>query len=128
MLTDEEIEQVLLLLLKFSIDTGASGRNLSALFGVSVKTMARWLRAARNVMEARNVRGLAMPTERRLKAGEAPIRMYYSRIDPLRLAIEKMNRANVKAAAGSKPYRKIAQIPETAKKVEALKALMEATV
>lgn len=108
MLSDEEIDYFLALLLRFSLDTGASGRNLSALFGVSVKTMARWLRAARD-------------------KGSVG-RMYYSRVNPMRQAIEKMNRANVKAAAGSKPYRTIARIPETAKKVEALKALMEATV
>lgn len=111
MLTDEEIEYFLALLLKFSRDTGASGRTLSALFDVSVKTMARWLLAAN---------------------GKASIgRMYHSRTDAIRVAIEKMNRANVKAAATAKPYRKIAKIAkmgDAPRKVEALKALMEATV
>lgn len=108
MLTDEEIEYFLHLLLKFSTDTGASGRNLSALFGVSVNTMARWLRAAR------------------YKGSVG--RMYYSRVNPIRLAIEKMNRANVKAPAGRKPYRKIATTHDAERKIDALKALMEATV
>lgn len=110
MLTDEEIEYFLHLLLKFAADTGASGRTLSAVFNVSVKTMARWLLAAHGK--------------------ESIGRMYYSRVNPVRTAIEKMNRANVKAAPGNKPYRNIARIAKVGdapKKVEAIKALMEAT-
>ena len=47
MLTEKQIQEFLALLLSFSLNTGASGRNLSGLFPVSVKTMARWLAAAR---------------------------------------------------------------------------------
>lgn len=108
MLTDEEIDYFLALLRAFTLATESSGRNASALFNVSVKTMARWLRAA----DGKGAVG----------------RMYYSRINPIRFAIERMNRANVKAPAGGKPYRKIAKISEPAAKIAALKALMEATV
>lgn len=100
MLSDEEIQEFLALLLAFSLRTRASGRNIAELFGVSVKTMARWFRAAR---------------------GQEPVdRMYYSRVDPIKQAIEAMNLYSLKHNS----YAKVAAIALPSKKVEALKELM----
>lgn len=100
MLSDEEIQEFLALLLAFSLRTRASGRNVAELFGVSVKTMARWFRAAR---------------------GQEPVdRMYYSRIDPIKHAIQRMDLHSLKHNS----YAKVASIALPSKKVEALKELM----
>lgn len=108
MLTDEETAAFLALLLAFATETGASGRNLSAIFNVTGKTMARWLRSARGV--------------------DGKVRMYHSRVDHIERAIYLMNAANNKPTAGMRPYSKIARIAEPSKKLAALQAFMEANV
>lgn len=100
MLSDIEIQEFLALLLAFSLDTRSSGRNMSELFGISVKTMARWMQGARH-------QGVVD-------------RMYYSRVDPIKLAIQRMNSNNEKHSS----YARVAAIAMPSKKVEALKTLM----
>ena len=46
--------------------------------------------------------------------------MYYSRVDPIKLAIQRMNANNEKHSS----YARVASIALPSKKVEALKALM----
>ena len=105
MLKEEEVKAFLAMLLAFQRSTGASGRNLTALFNVSAVTMARWLRAARG------------------EEGEV-VRMYYCRTEPLARAIDKMNRH----AARHGTFEKVSRITEPAKKLDALRALMAAAV
>ena len=102
MLTEEEIKQFLAMLLAFARDTGCSGRNLSALFNVSVKTMARWMLAAR---------------------GHGGVdRLYISRVEPISLAIEKLNSQNAK----HKSYQAISKATVPSKKLDALRAILAA--
>jgi hypothetical protein len=100
MLSKEEIQQFLALLLAFSRSTGCSGRNLSALFNVSVKTMARWMLAARG------------------KGGVD--RLYISRVEPIVADINKLNAHNTKY----KVYQTISKTVVPSKKLEALRAIL----
>lgn len=100
MLSDDEVQEFLALLLAFALNTRSSGRNIAELFGVSINTMARWFRAARGK--------------------EQVDRMYYSRIDPIKYAILRMNAHNAKHHS----YTRVVNIALSTKKVEALKELM----
>lgn len=99
MLNEKQTKEFLALLLAFAMNTGASGRNLSDLFGVTVKTMARWLVAARGEEKAS--------------------RMYHSRVAPIARAIERMNDYNTRVSV----YADIQRISSPSKRVEALKHL-----
>lgn len=100
MLSKEEIKQFLALLLAFSRATGCSGRNLSTLFNVSVKTMARWMLAAR---------------------GRGGVdRMYISRVEPIIAEISRLNAYDAKY----KVYASISKQTVPAKKLEALRAIL----
>jgi hypothetical protein len=102
MLTPEEIKKFLAILLAFARDTGCSGRNLSALFNVSVKTMARWVLAAR---------------------GNGGVdRLYISRVEPIVNAINKMNAHDAK----HKSYQAISKVSVPSKKLDALRAILAA--
>lgn len=99
MLTEKQIQEFLALLLSFSLNTGVLGRNLSGLFPVSVKTMARWLAAAR---------------------GEyAAPRMYHSRVAPIVRTINALNHLDKTTNA----YHEIRRISSPSKRLDALKAL-----
>jgi hypothetical protein len=102
MLTKEEIAQFLALLLTFSRETGCSGRNLSSLFNVSIKTMARWVLAAR---------------------GNGGVdRLYISKVEPIMVDIAKLNAHNDK----HKSYTAIKKSSVPSKKLEALRAILAA--
>ena len=105
MLSQEEVNNFLAMLLAFARETGTSGRNLTALFGISTVSMARWLRAARG------------------QVGEVE-RMYYCRTEPIAKAIEKMNRHATKHGT----YEKVRRLTDSSKKLEALRALMATAV
>lgn len=104
MLTDEEIQEFLAMLLAFSMVTKASGRNIGELFGVSVKTMARWMRAARHK--------------------ESVDRLYFSKVGPIQHAITSMNAHNLKYSS----YARVAAVIDPKHKVKELQDLMAKAV
>lgn len=100
MLSKEEIQEFLVLLLAFSTTTKSSVRCLAALFDIAPGTAARWLRAARG------------------KGGVD--KLFYVRTDSIRRAILSMNLYDSKHQA----YRRIASIDDVGQRSTALKALL----
>jgi transposase len=101
MLSEEETQAFLALLLGFATSTGASGRMMAKLFNVSTITMARWLRAARG------------------QEGQVE-RMYYCRTDAIKNTILAANEHAEKNGL----YRRIAAVSDPVTKTNSLQALI----
>jgi hypothetical protein len=100
MLSNEEIQEFLALLLSFCSRTKTSARGLAKLFDLTPNTAARWLRAARG------------------KGGVD--RLYYVRTDCIKQAIMHANLYDSKYAT----YRRIASLEDVGKRIAELKSLL----